>query len=74
MTLLQKTLLFHFRLVGNFDYAVNQLWGKKEKAESIQLVPSKKAKGVKNWEKVVKFYRCSCLLYVADSMLLPNTY
>ena len=41
-----------YRLVGNFDYAVSQLWGQKEKNESLKLNPSKKARAVKGWDKV----------------------
>lgn len=41
-----------FRLVGNVDYSVSQLWGQKNKTESLKLKPSKYAASVKGAEKV----------------------
>lgn len=47
----QKSKLW-FRLVGTADYTVSQLWGQKEKAESLKLKPSKHAINVKDADKV----------------------
>ena len=52
----------HFRLVGNVDYAVSQLWGQKNKTECLKLNPSKHAKNVKDADKVKQYIAIGILI------------